>query len=376
MKLLLFFTYGVSLKTWKDTGILNREIELYRKLNDRGIEISFFTYGDKTDITICNELDFTIKVFPLYDFKNKQRYKFLDVINTLLIITNNKIHFDYFDFYKSNQFWGSWLALYCKWLYKGKFILRCGFEYNNNIAAHSRSLFFRFLVYIFSLFLYRKSDAIIVTSPVDKQFIIKRFLFLSNIQKVVVIPNLINTDKFKFFYKPTLGDVLVIARLESQKNVELAINVCSKLNLSLTIIGNGSLQKRICCLANSQIKNFVYYDSIDNDHIPDLINSHRIYLSTSKYEGNPKSLLEAMSSEAIVIVRNSPGNNSIIKHNINGFMFSTESELFSILHKLSHASPSYSEMRFKAREYVLNQHSINVISDIEYSLLVQLNGMK
>ena len=46
----LFFTYGVSLKTWSETRLLQRETRIYQELMKRfGVQVQFLTYGDATD---------------------------------------------------------------------------------------------------------------------------------------------------------------------------------------------------------------------------------------------------------------------------------------------------------------------------------------
>lgn len=47
MKLILFFTYGVSLKDWVDTGLFEREKQLYEEhLNRRYLKkVYWLTYG-------------------------------------------------------------------------------------------------------------------------------------------------------------------------------------------------------------------------------------------------------------------------------------------------------------------------------------------
>ena len=44
------FYAGVSLRTWSMVGNLDREIALYHFLADHGLDISFVTYGDSTDL--------------------------------------------------------------------------------------------------------------------------------------------------------------------------------------------------------------------------------------------------------------------------------------------------------------------------------------
>ena len=44
MRITLFFTYGVSLKIWADSGLLDRETRIYQELIKKGFKVYFLTY--------------------------------------------------------------------------------------------------------------------------------------------------------------------------------------------------------------------------------------------------------------------------------------------------------------------------------------------
>ena len=50
MRLTLFFTRGVSLRIWDEAGIPERELALYRRLMDQGVQVDFITWGDADDL--------------------------------------------------------------------------------------------------------------------------------------------------------------------------------------------------------------------------------------------------------------------------------------------------------------------------------------
>ena len=54
MKLLITFTYGVSLQDWYNNGLLSREVSLYKRLSEKGVRINFLTFGDKKDLIHAN----------------------------------------------------------------------------------------------------------------------------------------------------------------------------------------------------------------------------------------------------------------------------------------------------------------------------------
>ena len=50
MHIVFFFTYGYSLKTWFETGTLEKEVELYKQLiTNHDFKITMVTYGDNSD---------------------------------------------------------------------------------------------------------------------------------------------------------------------------------------------------------------------------------------------------------------------------------------------------------------------------------------
>jgi len=62
VNLIVFLTWDYSLKTWAESGTLDRELRLFKKLVDRyNASITFFTYGNDSDISyIKNYPEFKI----------------------------------------------------------------------------------------------------------------------------------------------------------------------------------------------------------------------------------------------------------------------------------------------------------------------------
>ena len=63
--LLVFFTFGVSLETWVKTGLLYRELSLYRRMVKDGHQVTLVTYGDERDFKY-RKLTGSIRVLPVY----------------------------------------------------------------------------------------------------------------------------------------------------------------------------------------------------------------------------------------------------------------------------------------------------------------------
>ena len=68
MRIILIFTYGISLKNWHETGIYEREMLFYQKLEEKyNISITFITYGDKSDEDYFQGFS-NSRVLPVYAF--------------------------------------------------------------------------------------------------------------------------------------------------------------------------------------------------------------------------------------------------------------------------------------------------------------------
>ena len=63
MKILYIFTFDYSLKTWKNSGILDRELEYFNELKNN-IDITLITYGDASDEKFAE--NYGLNIYPLY----------------------------------------------------------------------------------------------------------------------------------------------------------------------------------------------------------------------------------------------------------------------------------------------------------------------
>jgi hypothetical protein len=56
IRLTLFFTFGGSLQQWERLGMFEREVALYRRLQLRGVQVRFVTYGDSRELDFADRL--------------------------------------------------------------------------------------------------------------------------------------------------------------------------------------------------------------------------------------------------------------------------------------------------------------------------------
>ena len=110
-------------------------------------------------------------------------------------------------------------------------------------------------------------------------------------------------------------------RIEEQKNPELFNEIASYFadmpEMEFTWIGEGR-QKKYLQSPNIQITGW-----LPAEHAQELVAAADLYLSTSRYEGLPFAVLEALALKKPVLLSKCTGNSDLVKHGINGSLFKT-----------------------------------------------------
>jgi len=126
MTILVLFTFGISLKTWKEKGLIDRELEYYRKLVQKyNFKFVFLTYGDESDLFLKEK---NIEIYPLYSKFRKPNSIFIAIIHSILFPIFAFKEFSKIDIIKTNQMLGSWIGVILSKILKKPLILRSGYE--------------------------------------------------------------------------------------------------------------------------------------------------------------------------------------------------------------------------------------------------------
>ncbi len=318
-RLVLFFTHDVCLNTWKNSGMLSREVRPYQELARQGWDVSFVTYGDRSDLTYSQELS-PIKILPAYGAR-KPRSRLWRVVSSPLLLWKHRAVLKAADIYKSNQIWGAWNAVLAKWFFGGKAIARGGYEYLAFSRAQKQKPHHQAIAWLVDLFAYRFADVIVLATEADKDFALRAFPFLKA-DKIAVQPNWIDTAVFKPLPKAEnlKADLVYIGRLNAQKNLPALIEAVKFADVSLDIYGDGELQGELEDLVSSTHSRVRFMGRIANEYIPQAFSQYKAFILPSHFEGNPKVLLEAMACGIVVIGSDVPGIKEIIRDGENGIL--------------------------------------------------------
>ena len=378
MKILLLFTYNRSLEIWDRIGIFNREVALYKLLLKRNVEITFLTYGGKSDLRYCSSLS-DINILPINNLIRSSN-RWIRFLKSLLLAFKLRKELKSVDIIKSNQLEGSWVAWIGKIFYRKKLIIRGGFEWlkfytlkrinqkHQNLVKFWLGYFWRYFIEFVS---YKLADRIIITNQVDIEFITQRFKLKKKKHKIHLLYNFIDTDLFKPLNLDKYEKrVLFIGRIHPQKNLMNLIEAFRYLDgFLLDIIGEGPLKNKLSDIADTKGVKINFLGKIPNIDLPALINKYPIFILPSYYEGNPKVLLEAMACGAACIGTNVRGIKNIISHQDNGYLCEiTPKSISDAIMTLYNSKSLIEQIGKNARQFILLNCSLETILNEEYSI--------
>ena len=123
--------------------------------------------------------------------------------------------------------------------------------------------------------------------------------------------------------------ICTVGRPSYQKNIEQMIQVLHEVNkevkIHLIVMGVGPVSGQL-----ESVKNLIKELDMSTDvtllnwtertDVFNIINHSKFYLSTSRYEGMPYSIIESMALSKACVVSNCDGNKDLITDNYNGFV--------------------------------------------------------
>ncbi len=362
IRLVLFFTRGVSLREWAQNGMLDREAALYHALQQKNVQTSFITHGLADDLPYAEQLS-GIRVYCNRKGRSPERYEsWLPFLHMRPLLQCDVI--------KTNQMNGADLALRAARLYHKPLIARCGYLWSEFAdIEHGAESPLTQKAYAIEEKVFRAAHQIIVTTPMMQDSILKRLPEAAS--KIHVIPNFVDTDLFTPIAAPAEVDLLFIGRLHPQKNLENLLTAIQPLEVTLRIIGTGPLAQELKSkFGDSRIE---WMGNLPHAELPAHLSRARLFILPSFYEGHPKTLIEAMACGKAVIGGNSSGIREIIQHGKTGWLCDTDPESIraAIQHLLQNPTLC-AELGQNARQYALKNYALSAIADKEYTLLQRL----
>jgi len=364
----LFFTKHVSLKTWADIGIIDRELALYKKLSIHLKKINLITYGGRKD-KIYSDLLGDINALPLV-----WRFRAFTILNLLL---------KYYpelkdsDILKTNQINGSEIPLWVKRKFKKKLIVRCGYLHSiHTIKRSNEKKTIRTAIQLEKT-AFTLADMGIVTSAWQRDIVLNQYML--DPAKIKVIPNYVMTDVFKPDSQiKKKFDLIFIGRGSEQKNIGNLLKAIKFLkkqnrNISFVMVGTCCFESKIKQMITDYELDVTLKGTIPNFELPKIINQARIFILPSYYEGHPKVLLEAMSCSMPCIGTDVAGIREDIAHLVTGYLCKTDFKSISnAIDIILNDESLQTRLGRNARNYILSKYSLDKISKMEIEVIKEV----
>lgn len=366
MSIAVFFTDGVSLTTWDQAGMLERELALYHRLLPYVGEISLITYGNDQDTRYSKQLA-GIRVLHNRWGLPRRVYRRAAALTHLRHLAAASI-------WKTNQASGAVAALPAKRIFRKPLIVRAGFLWSRHVALeYGNDSDAARNVYKLERRYYRAADAAVVTESSMKDFIVERHGIPA--ERVRVIPNYVDTELFAPTHNKSDDGrtICFVGRLTTQKNLTALFEALKDLDIRLRLAGGGEDRAKLEALAEEFGLNVEFLGNVPHANLPALFASSTLFILPSLWEGNPKALLEAMAAGMPVIGCRSPGIENIISNGDNGLLCGTTApEIRDVVQQLLSDRELQKRVGEAARKYTLANVSLDQVVDLEIGLYADL----
>lgn len=367
--LTLFFTGGVSLKTWVEVGNLDRELELYKRLSKKLKEVNMVTYGGKRDRVYRKNLE-KINLLSTTWHNNPK-------LTILHLLSKYSPQIYGSDILKTNQIPGSEIPIWIKKHFGKKLIVRCGYLHSYFIKNQSNDQKAINDAIQLEKRAFSYADMGIVTSSWQRELVIKQY----NVEpsKIKVIPNYVVTDVFKPHPETQKKyDLIFVGRAGNQKNIGNLLKAIHYLktknrNVSLLMVGGCCYDNEIKEIVNHYALDVIFKGNVSSFDLPDIINQAKVFILPSYYEGHPKTLLEAMSCGLPCIGSDVNGIKEDIEHMKTGFLCRTDHEnIANAIETVLSDESLQKTIRKNARESILKKYSIDKILKMELEVIQEV----
>ncbi len=169
----------------------------------------------------------------------------------------------------------------------------------------------------------RYATKIISVSEYDKKIAVRYRITRNN--NIVVIRNGVKDIRLEQIAKPDIGKcrLVMTARFSPPKDHSMLLNTLSKittLDWYLDLIGTGRSLYNIQKLTKKlKIEGKVFFHGQISD-VEDILSKSSIFVIVTKWEGLPRSIIEAMRAGLPVVASKVGGVPELVKHGVNGYL--------------------------------------------------------
>ncbi len=372
MNLTLVLGYDATLEKMDELGMFDREMALYRRLQDRGVKIRILSYGGQEELDyadrikgmgiLCNRANLPLRTY----------IRRIHQLHALPLLRS--------DVLRNWQSSGLFSAHRASWAWQAPMILRMDYPWSEQArvrqeagsptADRIKGMERKAL----------SSAAHISVTTQEMAEYVSEILPAAG-TKTTIIPNFVDVS----YFQPAPGakryDLVYIGRLSSEKNLAAVLQAVQNLDLSIAIIGGrnlsiqdaapddneeGILKRRFGTLEGR----IHWLGRLKNEELPAMMNQSRAFVLCSFIEGQPRVLIEAMACGMPIIGSNVRGIRSVIQHNVTGYLCDTDAESIAAAIRTVLSNPELMrKMGANARQFALEHYALEAQERREYELL-------
>ena len=304
-----------------------------------------------------------MNVVPIYEYLKFHKSKLVRYLYSFTIPFKIKKTIGEFDLIKQNQLLGSWVTILFKLTTRKPLLTRTGYDMYSFSIYENKSFVLRFFYYLLTQITLMMSSSYTVSSEKDKKVLKKAFLFGN--KNIDLIPNWVEINSVQEDKNRYENRILCIGRLESQKNFSYVIESLNGSDIQIDIYGEGNLKNYLLKLAVENNVKVNFFGTVPYSKLQQIYKDYTIFISSSKYEGNPKTILEAMASKCLVLASDIPNNLEIIKNNENGFLFNFNDDLSKMINYIFENQSKIKKITDESFRTVCKTNSISKIAELQ-----------
>ncbi len=374
LNLTLFLRHMGSLRTWEDSGVLNREMEMYRALKEHNVNISIISHGGRDEYAFRDQLPGMMILSnwmglpaPIYE-RRAHLIHARRLLQSDVLITADST--------------GIVSALRANWAWRIPLVYRMDYHW----SALSRATNPQATLMIDNIIgLEKKGIAaaaqVLASAPEIAEYVVQQAP--ASAGKVSILPNHVDTEIFRRISAEKRYDLVYIGRLEAVKNLDALLSAVQRLGLSIALIGSGTARgdgsfandeaDRLQAKFGDLDGRIHWLGRIRNDELPVYINQAKVFILCSFTEGHPRALIEAMACAMPVIGSRVPGIQSVLQHGVTGYLCDTDADSIASAIKTVMAQPGLMRrMGENARKFAVENYSLPMLAQREYELLVDV----
>lgn len=354
-------------------GTLDRELQLYRELASRGLNVHVFSVDRSKDLcwTLEDPACSGLTVHGIYPNWLPYNRVLLVLLMPFLLLGKYLVGRQ-MDVLKTNQGHSGIHVLLAAVLWHRPYVSRSGYvlseQLGNRKAVSSKDKLFAALERV----VMRRAVCCFVPTLYHVDWCREHICC----QRLELMPNNVDTETFRPEAAPARGDyVLAVGRVVEMKRYDILSQACAKAGIVLKIAGDGPDCERVTKVAAESGCRLEMLGRVSNASLPALMAGAAIYVICSEYEGHPKSLVEAMACGCACIGTDSPGIRNQIRDGENGILAEgTVAGLANAIKRIVSVDVLAAKIRAGARQYALENFSLEVLADREAKILAEMSA--